>query len=522
MTPILVQPVIMAGGSGTRLWPLSRAQHPKQFLVLHGNQSLFQQAAQRLGALHSSDIEVTAPCIVGNEEHRFLVLEQLRELALAPATVLLEPVGRNTAPAMTLAALHASMEGADPVLVVSPADQTVTDEAAFTAALQRAVRAAAGGAIVILGVEPDRPETGFGYIRCTAPTHGAGDAALEVAQFVEKPDAATAERYLLEGGYYWNSGMFVVRASVWLAALERFRPDIATACAAAWRVKSVDASFVRPGKGEFAAIPAESVDYAVMEKAAAAQTIGASAATAQPERAHHERTAPGGHAATLPAPAPLAIRMVPLAAGWSDLGAWDAVWQISAKDADGNASIGDALLSDSRNTLVHATSRLVGVVGLDDVVVVETPDAVLVAQRSCSQDVKAIVNRLHSAGRTEHTLNRQVHRPWGWYDSIDSGARFKVKRIMVKPGASLSLQMHHHRAEHWIVVKGTAEVTNGEQVTLLTENQSTYIPLGTVHRLANPGKVPLEIIEVQSGSYLGEDDIVRFEDTYGRVKPAPP
>ena len=483
MTSIHVQPVIMAGGSGTRLWPLSRAQHPKQFLVLHGNRSLFQQAAQRLSVPGAEDITVGAPCVVGNEEHRFLLLEQLRELNLPAATVLLEPMGRNTAPAMTLAALHAQEGDRDPVLVVSPADQTVVDEAAFTEALQRAVRAAAGGAIVILGVTPDRPETGFGYIRAG---RAAAGSAQTVAQFVEKPDASTAQAYLASGDYFWNSGMFVVRASVWLAALEKFRGDIASAAHAAWAVRTVDASFVRPGRDEFAAIPSESVDYAVMEKC--------------------------------PAEAGIDIRMVPLTAGWSDLGAWDAVWQVSAKDARGNASVGDALVSDSDNTFIHASSRLVGVVGLSDVVVIETPDAVLVTDHAHSQDVKAIVGRLGSAGRTEHTLHRQVHRPWGWYDSIDAGARFQVKRIMVKPGASLSLQMHHHRAEHWIVVSGTAEVTNGDQVILLTENQSTYIPLGTTHRLRNPGKVPLEIIEVQSGSYLGEDDIVRFEDTYGRAK----
>ena len=485
-TTIAVQPVLMAGGSGTRLWPLSRAQYPKQFLVLHGNRSLFQQAASRLAALQASDFALGAPCIVGNEEHRFLILDQLRELALAPATVLLEPAARNTAPAMTLAALHAQEGGADPVLVVTPADQTVTDAAAFGSAVADAIRVAAGGAIVLLGITPDRPETGFGYIRSVDA--GAG-ATRRVERFVEKPDLATAEGYLRDGGYHWNSGMFVVRASVWLAALERFRPDIAAATRAAWASRTTDASFVRPNAAAFAAVPMESIDYAVMEPAAAPQ-----------------------------ADALFDLRMVPLGAGWSDLGAWDAVWQVGEKDAAGNASTGDTIVRDSRNTLVHATSRLVGVIGLDNVVVVETPDAVLVTDRERSQEVKHIVGELGRAGRTEHTVHRLVHRPWGWYDSIDSGPRFQVKRIMVKPGATLSLQKHHHRAEHWIVVSGTAEVTNGDQVTLLSENQSTYIPLGQKHRLANPGKVPLEIIEVQSGSYLGEDDIVRYEDTYGRVK----
>jgi len=477
---IRVQPVIIAGGSGTRLWPLSRAMHPKQFLALHGERSLFQQAVSRLRSLAAADIRVAAPSVVGNEEHRFLVLDQLAALGTPGASILLEPVGRNTAPAMTLAALQALDGGADPVLVVTPADQSVADEAAFTAALREAVRAAADGAIVVLGVAPDRAETGYGYIRCTA----AAGAAAAVVEFVEKPDLETAQRYVAAGDYFWNSGMFVLRASVWLRALRRFRPDIATATEAAWAGRSLDASFVRPDRGAFEAIAAESVDYAVMEKC--------------PGTPGYE------------------VRMVPLAAGWSDLGAWDAVWQLGSKDGAGNALHGDVLMHDSRDSLVHATSRLVGVVGLDNVVVVETPDAVLVAERSRSQDVKHIVGQLQAGARGEHTLHRQVHRPWGWYDSIDKGGRFQVKRIMVKPGASLSLQKHHHRAEHWIVVSGTAEVTNGDQVMLLTENQSTYIPLGQVHRLANPGKVPLEIIEVQSGSYLGEDDIVRFEDSYGR------
>ncbi len=483
-----IQPVLMAGGSGTRLWPLSRATHPKQFLSLSGSRdgqrSLFQQALTRLAALAGDGIEAHPLLIVGNEEHRFLMLDQLRELEgdVDGGAILLEPVGRNTAPAVTLAALAALEGGADPVLVVTPADQTVTDPAAFAAALRRAVRAAADGAIVVLGVEPDRAETGYGYIR-VGRAAAAGESAA-VAAFVEKPDAAAAERYLAEGGYYWNAGLFVLKASTWLRALEAFRPDIAQATRTAWQRRSTDASFVRPGRAEFEAIPAESVDYAVMERC------------------------PGSA---------FDIRMVPLAAGWSDLGAWDAVWQVGEKDAAGNVVVGDAIVHDSRNTLVHATSRLVGAIGLDDMVVVETPDAVLVSRRGDSQQVKGMVQQLAGSSRSEHTLHRQVHRPWGWYDSIDAGPRFQVKRILVKPGAALSLQKHHHRAEHWIVVSGTAEVTCGDKVALLTENQSTYIPLGETHRLANPGKVPLEIIEVQSGSYLGEDDIVRFDDSYGRA-----
>ena len=476
---IPIQPVVMAGGSGTRLWPLSRAGFPKQFLALAGDESLFQQAVARLNGLAAADIAVKPPLIVGNAEHRFLALEQLREQNVEPAAVILEPVGRNTAPALTLAALAAREDGADPVLVVSPADQIVTDRAAFTTALQKAVRAAAEGAIVILGITPDRPETGYGYIRSTA-----ADGLAKVAQFVEKPDAATAARYLAEGGYTWNSGMFVLRASVWLKALEQFRPDILAATQAAWSGRTPDERFIRPTREAFLAVPAESVDYAVMERC------------------------PGSA---------FDIRMVPLNAGWNDLGAWDAVWQVAQKDAAGNSGVGDVMFEDSRNTLVHATGRLVTTLGLDNIVIVETADAVLVADRQRSQDVKKLVNRLDKDKRTEHALHRKVHRPWGWYDSVDAGARFQVKRIMVNPGATLSLQMHHHRAEHWIVVQGTAEVTCGDRKIILTENQSTYIPLGETHRLANPGKLPLEIIEVQSGSYLGEDDIVRFEDTYGRT-----
>jgi mannose-1-phosphate guanylyltransferase/mannose-6-phosphate isomerase len=482
---VLVQPVVMAGGSGTRLWPLSRAGYPKQFLVLSGTTSLFQQAVSRLAGLATAGQTALPPLVVGNEEHRFMVLDQLRDAKVQPGAVLLEPAGRNTAPAMMLAALQAleaarAVHGpdADPVLAVTAADQTITDEAVFTAAMRRAVAQAAGGAIVILGITPDRPETGYGYIRAEG---SAPDQT--VAQFVEKPDLATAERYLAEGGYYWNASIFVLRASVWVAALQRFRPDIAAACEQAWAARSTDAAFVRPGKAEFMAVPSESIDYAVMEQC----------------------------------PGVLDIRMQELDAGWNDLGAWEAVWQVAPKDADGNATVGDAIVKDSHNTLVHATSRLVSAVGLEDIVVVETPDAVLVASREKSQDVKKIVAQLGAEQRGEQALHRKVHRPWGWYDSIDHGPRHQVKRILVKPGASLSLQMHHHRAEHWIVVSGTAEVTVGDKVILLAENQSTYIPLGATHRLRNPGKLPLEIIEVQSGSYLGEDDIVRFEDTYGRA-----
>jgi mannose-1-phosphate guanylyltransferase/mannose-6-phosphate isomerase len=439
--------------------------------------------------LTAPGIEVAQPIIVTGEEHRFLAAEQLREAGIPLGAALLEPVGRNTAPALTLAVLAAMQNGQDPVLVVTPADQTVANPAAFTQAMHLAIAQADQGNIVILGVTPTHPETGYGYIQAVRHCEERSDAAIyPVQRFVEKPSLATAQKYLPEGGYYWNAGMFVLKASLWLKALEQFRPDILQATQQAWAARTADANtstpFIRPGKAEFAAIPPESIDYAVME-----------------------------HCPNSTQP----ISMVPLDAGWSDLGAWEAVWNVLPKDAQGNAHVGDVLTHHSSNTLVHATSRLVTLVGVQDLVVVETADAVLVVNKHSSQDVKHIVTQLQKTKREEHTLHRKVHRPWGWYDSIDEGGRFKVKRIQVKPGASLSLQKHHHRAEHWIVVTGTAEITNGDQVLTLTENQSTYIPLGAVHRLGNPGTIPLEIIEVQSGSYLGEDDIVRFEDTYGRA-----
>ncbi len=487
MTATPVQPVILCGGSGTRLWPLSRAGFPKQFLCLTGIESLFQQAVKRLTGLGDSSAQVAAPTIVGNEEHRFLAQEQLREIEIDAATFLLEPVGRNTAPALT-----PIESGGDPVLVVTPADQTIANPAAFTTTMRQAIQEATTGAIVILGITPDRPETGYGYIKTsTSPPR----PSRTVEAFIEKPDAHTAKRYLNEGGYYWNAGMFVLKASVWLEALRVYRPDIADTATSAWAARTQNGAFIRPAKSLFADVPSESVDYAVMEPLT-----------------HPSPHAGEGHGMR----SRFSVKMVPLDAGWSDLGAWDAVWSVLPKDEHGNAHLGDVLTTDSRNTLVHATSRLVSLVGVDNLIVIETPDAVLVADKIRSQDVKHIVTQLQTTKREEHTLHRKVHRPWGWYDSIDDGHRFKVKRILVKPKASLSLQKHHHRAEHWIVVKGTAEITNGNKVVLLTENQSTYIPLGEMHRMSNPGTIPLEIIEVQSGSYLEEDDIVRFDDNYGR------
>ena len=445
--------------------------------------SLFQQAIERIQTIATPQIELGKTVIVTNEEHRFLALDQLRELKTIEASLLLEPSGRNTAPALTLAALYVQEQAvgtnSDPILVVTPADQTVKDSAAFTKALQKALEIAKEGAIAILGITPSAPETGYGYIKM--------GSQLTLERFVEKPDVQTAKQYLEEGGYFWNGGMFVLKASVWLAALKEFRPDILAATEKSYQAKTQDdagdALFLRPNKDAFNAIPSESIDYAVIEKC------------------------PGSK---------FPIKMVELDAGWNDLGAWDAVWQVGKHDLAGNITSGDTFISNSKNSLVHASSRLVSAVGVENLIIVETADAVLVADRANSQDVKQIVSQLEAQKREEKSLHRKVARPWGWYDSVDEGERFKVKRIQVKPGASLSLQMHHHRAEHWIVVKGVAQITNGDQVIILNENQSTYIPQGQTHRLANPGITPLEIIEVQTGSYLGEDDIVRFEDTYGR------
>jgi mannose-1-phosphate guanylyltransferase/mannose-6-phosphate isomerase len=479
-------PVVLCGGSGSRLWPLSRAGFPKQFLVLQGTQSLFQQSVARLTGLASPLLVAAQPLIVTNESHRFLVAEQWRELDVGTdALLLLEPEGRNTAPAITLAAkaaIAAAPADIDPILVVSPADQVVTDGVAFAQALTRAIERAQTGALVVLGVPPSSPETGYGYIRRGAQV--VASEAYPVIQFTEKPDLETAQQYLASGEYAWNAGIFVVRASVWLKAIERFAPEISHHVNASWAGAAVDHQFVRPLSEAFLAAPAISADYAVLERC------------------------PGSE---------FSIEVVALDAGWSDLGAWDAVWQLSEKDRQGNVTVGDTVVIDTKNSLIHASHRLVGAVGVEDLVIIETADAVLVGHRDQAQQVKAIVERLSSQKREEHQLHRKVHRPWGWYDSIDEADRFKVKRIMVKPGASLSLQKHHHRAEHWIVVQGTAEITCGDKVMVLSENESTYIPLGEIHRLANPGKIPLEIIEVQSGSYLGEDDIVRLQDNYQRA-----
>jgi mannose-1-phosphate guanylyltransferase/mannose-6-phosphate isomerase len=472
-------PLILSGGSGTRLWPLSRELYPKQLLPLVGERTMLQETVARVIGLP----DLATPIVVCNESHRFMVAEQLREHGTPAQAIILEPVGRNTAPAVAVAALVAldrtrkSKGGneSDPILLVLPADHVLRDVKAFQAAVTTGRAAAEAGKLVTFGVVPDRAETGYGYIR-----RAQGDGpAYAVQEFVEKPDAATAQQYVESGDYYWNSGMFMFRARVYLAELKKHAPAMLSACEDAVAAASKDLDFTRLPAAEFGACPGDSIDYAVMEKTDSAV-------------------------------------VVPLDAGWSDVGSWSALQDALPRDARGNVTTGDVLTEDSQGCYLHSTSRLIGTVGLKDHVVVETKDAVLVAPRDRVQDVKALVTQLKAQGRYETALHREVFRPWGSYDSIDNGDRFQVKRLVVKPGATMSLQLHHHRAEHWIVVSGTAQITRGEETFLLGENESTYIPVGTKHRIANPGKVMLHIIEVQSGSYLGEDDIVRFEDVYGR------
>jgi mannose-1-phosphate guanylyltransferase/mannose-6-phosphate isomerase len=464
-------PVILSGGSGTRLWPLSRELYPKQLLPLIGAHTMLQETIRRLAGL-----EVGEPLIVCNDSHRFLVAEQLRQIDVKPHAILLEPIGRNTAPAIALAAHAALASGeGDPLLLVLPADHVIRDIPAFHKAIGAAEAGARTGALVTFGVVPDAPETGYGYIR----RGEARGSAFGIASFVEKPALEQARGFVGSGEYYWNSGMFLFSARRYLEELERYAPDIAAACrdAAASGVRDLD--FTRIDADVFKGCRSESIDYAVMEKTEAAL-------------------------------------VVPLSAGWSDVGSWSALHAASTPDAEGNVLHGDVLAEDTHGSYVHAESRLVATVGLNDHVVVETKDAVLVAPKDRVQDVKALVARLKAEGRYEHSVHREVFRPWGSYDSLDNGERYQVKRLMVKPGGVLSLQMHHHRAEHWVVVSGTARITRGDEVFLLEENQSTYIPIGVRHRVENPGRIPLHIIEVQSGGYLGEDDIVRFEDQYGR------
>lgn len=467
-----LMPVIMAGGSGSRLWPLSRQLKPKQFLSLtEDGLSMLQVTTRRLEGL-----PVHAPLLICNEQHRFLAAEQLRQLNLPEAQILLEPVGRNTAPAIALAALHAIVDSADPILLVLAADHMIQDVDAFQSSIRTALPLADSGSLVTFGIVPTHPETGYGYIKKGTAVSGGGYA---VSCFVEKPDLSTAKEYLESGDYFWNSGMFMLRASRYLEELKKFRPDIYDTCERALTGAVRDMDFIRIDSAAFSACPDDSIDYAVMEKTADAV-------------------------------------MVPMNAGWSDIGSWSALWNVSQKDANGNVVKGDVLGIEAKNCLVYSDSRLVATLGVKDLIVVETKDAVLVAHKRHVQDVKKVVEKLKVDRRSEHLNHREVYRPWGIYDSIDDGHRYQVKRITVNPGAKLSVQMHHHRAEHWIVVSGTAKVTNGEKTYLVTENQSTFIPVGQVHALENPGKIPLELIEVQSGAYLGEDDIIRIEDKYGR------
>ncbi len=470
----MIHPVILSGGSGTRLWPMSRTLYPKQLLSLLGQDSLLQQTVRRVADRQG----FAAPLLVANEEHRFIIAEQLREIAAVPRALLLEPVGRNTAPAACIAALALTEAEPDPLMLVMPSDHTIGDLAAFADAVEGAATAARAGALVSFGITPQRAETGYGYIRRGSELDGA-KGVFAVAEFVEKPGPEQAQAYVASGEHSWNSGMFLFPARVYLDELERLRPDMVAACRNALATAQRDSDFVRLGREAFAGCDSNSIDYAVME--------------------HTRRAA-----------------VVPVSMGWSDVGSWDALWEMGDKDQHGNSIEGNVVAEDARNCYLRSEAGLVAAIGIEDLVVVSTADAVMVAPRNRTQDVKKLVARLVKDRRDEADALPTVHRPWGTFTSLHNGHRVQVKHIMVKPGGKLSLQMHHHRAEHWVVVQGTARIRRGDQEMMLSEDQSTYIPIGTSHRLENPGKIPLHLIEVQSGSYLGEDDIVRLEDSYGR------
>lgn len=473
----MITPVILCGGNGTRLWPLSRDFYPKQLLALTGEQTLLQQTALRLADL----AEAGSPLVLCNQNHRFLVAEQLREVGIEPAAIILEPVGRNTAPAAALAALQVNESGQDSTLLILPADHLIEDIAAFHHAVSQGQKAARKGRLVAFGIVPKTAETGYGYIKKGAPIQDCANEAFAIDRFVEKPDRATAEHYIAHGDYSWNSGMFMFQAAFFLDELKQYNIAMYEHCRHALERAKKDLDFTRIDTNAFSACPIDSIDYAIMEK-----------------------TSKGA--------------VIPIDVGWNDIGSWSALWDVGNKDGLGNVAHGDVILEDTRNSFVYADSRLVATIGIDNAIIIETIDAVLVAPKDRVQDVKAIVTRLKSTGRQEANLHRRVFRPWGSYEGVISGERFQVKLITVKPRAILSLQMHHHRAEHWVVARGTARITKGDEVFILSENQSTYIPLGVTHRLENPGVIPLELIEVQSGSYLGEDDITRFEDNYGRAE----
>ena len=478
---INITPVILCGGTGSRLWPLSRSAYPKQFVTLTGSESLFQQAVMRVSQLRTIDFNINDTLVVTNEEHRFIALEQLQQLNDTSAKLFLEPIGRNTAPALTMAAMLAEQDDKDPILVVTPSDQIIRDSDPFLQALDSCIKAANEDSIVIMGIVPNKAETGYGYIKHDVKVGNFNE--FNVKQFTEKPTLEKAEQYVKSKDYLWNSGIFVVRASIWLNAIKSLRLDIFEATLNAFKTHTTDNQFIRSDQENFSKIPSESIDYAVIEKC---------------------------NATGIP------LKVVPLDAGWNDLGSWDSLWSFEDKNEKGNVTHGDVVIEDTKDSLIHSTHRLVGAVGVENIIIVETADAVLVANRKNSQGVKAVVAKLDKEKRIEGISHLKVHRPWGWYMTIDEGKNFKVKRIQVNPGASLSLQKHSKRAEHWVVVKGTAKVESGDKEIVLTENESTFIPLGELHRLSNPKKIPLEIIEVQSGEYLGEDDIERIEDNYGR------